>query len=234
MKINILLLLFTAALCTCVRAQSEAPLRYFQFRPVCGHGNWQDTAMVAATNDSLLIAALQQELAKPFDERQFINGPIAHGDGGHNANADHRFAWHFLPNDWELVDLAIEVCSGCPYTDLDADPVYWVDTLGLFCPWSGRPVREIEEPLTGVRPAPSEVLPVSVYPNPASSYLTIDLSGGTHATLSLRDLLGRTRLQVPVFGVGNRLDVHRLPRGGYIVEIRTPDGRRSTRQIFLQ
>ena len=42
----------------------------------------------------------------------------------------------------------------------------------------------------------------------------------THAAFSLHDLLSRTRLQLPVFGVGNRLDVHRLPRGGYIVEIR--------------
>ena len=229
-----LLLLFGLFLCTCGRAQDDAPLRYFQFRLGCGHGNWQDTAIVAATNDSSLIAAFEREVAKPFDERQLINGPIAHGDGGHNANADHRFAWHYLPNQWELVDRAIEVCSGCPYTDLDADPVYWVDTLGLFCPWSARPVREIEEPLTDVGPDPIEVLPASVYPNPIRTHLTIDLGSDTHATVSLRDLLGRTRLQLAVYGVGNRIDVQHLPRGPYFIELRSAGGARNIRQIILQ
>ena len=235
MKYNkFLLLLFTVALCTCVRAQSDPPLRYFQFRVVCGHDNWQDTALVAATNDTTLIAQLQSELVKPLDERQFINGPIAHGDGGHNANASHRFAWHFVPNEWELVDLSIEVCSGCPYTDLDANPAYWVDNLGRFCPWSAHPVGEIEDPLTGTRAAPDQVLPVAVYPNPASTYLTIDLEYETHATIRLRDLMGRTQLWAPVFGIGNRVDVHHLPRGAYLVEIHASGGRRSVRQIFLQ
>ena len=31
---------------------------------------------------------------------------------------------------------------------MDADTAYWLQTLGQFCPWSGRPAREISQPIS--------------------------------------------------------------------------------------
>ncbi|MCB0518056.1 MAG: hypothetical protein H6577_09740 [Lewinellaceae bacterium] len=73
--------------------------RYFEFSvPDCGHGNWQDTSFIAATDDPAVIADVLEDMSKPFEERRFIIGPIAYGHGGHNHNAGHWFLWHTPPN----------------------------------------------------------------------------------------------------------------------------------------
>ena len=111
--------LTTIILLLSVLFASAQNMRYFQFSVACGHGNWQDTAFVAATNDTALINTVLAEMAKPMEERMFINGPIAAGHAGYNRNATHWFKWHFVPNEWSLVEFAIEVCDGCPFTDTD-------------------------------------------------------------------------------------------------------------------
>ena len=51
--------------------------RYFEFSvPECGHGNWQDTSFIAATDDPAIIADVLEDITKPFQERRFIIGPI--------------------------------------------------------------------------------------------------------------------------------------------------------------
>jgi hypothetical protein len=66
----------------------------------------------------------------------------------------------------------MEVCDGCPYTDVDADTAYWVGTVGQFCPWSGRPVREVADPILGINDPifENEIL---LYPNPAKDELNL-------------------------------------------------------------
>ncbi len=122
-------------------------IRYFEFSTTCGHGNWQDTTFIASTSDQAVIDSVLANIARPLNQRKFINGNIDYGNGGHNHNASHWFLWHFIPNQWSLVEMTIELCDGCPYSDVDADTATWVGTIGLFCPWSGRPVREISNPL---------------------------------------------------------------------------------------
>ncbi len=117
--------------------------RYFEFTTECGHGNWQDTSFIASTSDQAVIDSVLANLARPVEERQFINGTIDYGHGGVNHNANNWFLWHFVPNEWNLVDFAIEVCDGCPYSDVDADTAYWVGNIGQFCHWSSKPVREV-------------------------------------------------------------------------------------------
>jgi hypothetical protein len=123
----------------------KAQTRFFEFSTstFCGHGNWQDTSFIASTSNQAVIDSVLANLARPLNQRNFINGPIDYGNGGHNHNANHWFLWHFMPSQWSLVELAMEVCDGCPYTDVDADTAYWVGNVGRFCPWSGRPVRDL-------------------------------------------------------------------------------------------
>lgn len=86
---------------------------------------------VAMTTDSAVVADLEEQLALPADQRtKFIIGPIAPGDGGHNLD----WSWHFVPGEWVLTEVAVELCDGSPGL-VEADLNYWLHTVGQFCPW---------------------------------------------------------------------------------------------------
>lgn len=86
---------------------------------------------VAVTSDSSVIEKARAQLREPVAQRQlFISGPIARGNGGHNLD----WSWHFVPDQWDLVEIAIEVCDGTP-RQVEADLDYWVDQVGRFCPY---------------------------------------------------------------------------------------------------
>jgi hypothetical protein len=63
--------------------------------------------------------------------RKIVAGRLRAGNGGFNPG----WSWHLEPESVELVDAAVEVCDGCPH-DVQADPGYWIDNLGRYCPWS--------------------------------------------------------------------------------------------------
>lgn len=54
------------------------------------------------TNDSTTFVAGTSE-----ERDKFITGPIASGNGGHNGD----FPWHFVEGEWELTEVATEVCD---------------------------------------------------------------------------------------------------------------------------
>lgn len=211
---------FLAFISTCSTAQT---LRYFEFRLACGHGNWQDTSLIAATSDQEVIDSVLAQLAKPFAQRdKFISGNIAAGNAGYNHNAGHWFKWHFIEDEWDLRQLAVEVCDGCPYTDVDADTAYWLHTLGFFCPWSGFPAREVDAP-SGVD-EPASAAPV-IYPNPARDAFTLHGVEGS-LNLTLHDLCGRTVKNYGMVRANAMLDISGLAPGTYL--IRAAGGRQNT------
>jgi hypothetical protein len=61
-------------------------------------------------------------------------GPLAWGDGG--VNRGHR--WHMV--ELQFADFTVELCDGTARA-VDRDPLYWVETVGYFCPWSGEVVK---------------------------------------------------------------------------------------------
>lgn len=96
----------------------------------------------AVTDDTDVIDAVREQLSLPEDERTlFIIGPIERGDGGgQNAPWD----WHFIASEWELAEMAIELCDGnAELVNMDID--YWVDTVGQFCPWGSYAAEELPE-----------------------------------------------------------------------------------------
>src|SRR5690606_23896498 len=93
------------------------------------------------------------------------------------------------PNEWSLIEMAIEVCDGCPYSDVDADTAYWLNTIGYFCPWSGQPLKEVSAP-TGMEDVAGKLY-VRIYPNPAINSLFINHHHKGEATLTLHDISGR-------------------------------------------
>ena len=191
--------------------------RYFEFSTTCGHGNWQDTTFIASTSNQIIIDSVLANLARPLNQRNFINGPIDYGNGGHNHNANHWFLWHFIPNQWSLVELAIEVCDGCPYTDVDADTAYWVGTVGQFCPWSGRPVREVSNPL-GIND-PIFENEISLYPNPTNNIINIEgLTKNENNTIQIFDVQGKLVITKTINEKGT-IDLSELNKGVYVIKI---------------
>lgn len=94
---------------------------------------------IAVTSDPVVLRRLEVQLALPPDSRNLhIHGPVATGDGGHNA----PWSWHFVPGEWDVVEVSIELCDGTP-ADVEADPAGWMDQAGAFCPWGSYVVREL-------------------------------------------------------------------------------------------
>lgn len=208
-------LIFLLVLTICFsKAQTT---RYFEFSTTCGHGNWQDTTFIASTSDQEVIDTVLANLARPFNQRKFISGNIDYGNGGFNYNASHRFLWHFIPNQWNLAETAVEVCDGCPYSDVDADTATWVGILGYFCPWSGLPVREVSNPLgINEQAFENEIL---IYPNPAKDKLNLKWNGLNNMSITIYNSLGQEFSTVFLSKLNGTIDITNLQTGLYFLKI---------------
>ncbi len=92
----------------------------------------------AIIRDPAMVERARQELAGEADAG-VPYGPLAWGDGG--VNRGH--VWHVT--ELQFADVTIELCDGTVRM-VDRDPVYWVETVGSFCPWTAdvvqlRPLR---------------------------------------------------------------------------------------------
>ena len=96
---------------------------------------------VAVTFDPETIAQLEAQLALPEDQRKlFPNGPIDRGNGDHNLD----WNWHYVPNQWELAEVTIELCDGRPqYVHDNLD--YYLDKVGHYCPWGAYVVEKLSD-----------------------------------------------------------------------------------------
>jgi len=200
-----------------IAAQAQN-MRYFEFTTTCGHGNWQDTAFVAATADAAVIADVLAELQKPREQRKFIAGKIDYGHGGFNHNAHHWFLWHHVPGQWHLADVAMEVCDGCPYSDVDQDTAYWVRNIGEFCSWGGNPVREVQKPTT-IGNTGSHA-GIYYYPNPAKDKLYIERRVPTGTTvLAIYTIAGEEVLREVLPAGSHTVDITALANGLYFTRL---------------
>ena len=120
-------------------------LRYFRFSscPQETHGNWQDTSFVAATSNPEVIAKCLAELRLPLENRTlFPLGKLAQGNAGYNKNASHNFSWHFIEDDWDMVEFGIEIYDGCAYTD--AELADYLNTVERYGGWSNLVLEELQ------------------------------------------------------------------------------------------
>ncbi len=73
--------------------------------------------------------------------RLFPIGKLERGDGGFNR----PWSWHLRPDTVRFAEFSIELCDGLPsYVESELD--YWVDTVGSYCPWSGRIIASADSP----------------------------------------------------------------------------------------
>jgi hypothetical protein len=215
MKGKFLLLMFHVLVSFAADAQT---FRYFQFKTTCGHGNWQDSSFIAAASDLGLIDSVMANLSRPLNQRKFINGLIDHGNGGFNHNAAHWFSWHFIPDQWDLVELAMEVCDGCPYTDLDSDTAYWIGNIGRFCPWTGVPVKEVSSPVLQAGQISCRA-GGNVYPNPARDRLNIKCNKTKGTFVEIFNSVGRIYTASSFYSQEITIDLSQFSPGLYFVKI---------------
>ena len=94
---------------------------------------------VAMTSESSVIQAAREQLQLPENQRFLhIHGAIERGNAGHNLD----WNWHFVPEQWVLAEISMELCDGMPHM-VETNIEYWVDTIGQFCPWRSYLVQEI-------------------------------------------------------------------------------------------
>lgn len=141
MKYNLVLFAASGIMMAC--GSANPPVTYYEVGFKNATGVWQDTSFVVATSDPALIAKADGQLKLPVNKRQLVTGALLAGNGGFNKNATHEFKWHFPENEWDLADIAMELCDGRPYSDVDKDPDYWINTVKRFCPWSSYIKRKL-------------------------------------------------------------------------------------------
>ena len=142
-KIVIVSLIGISLLAGC-KKNDNGPLRYFEVGIVDTPADWKDSSFIIATSNPQVIEQALAQINLPVAQRKILNGAIARGNGGYNKNATHSFQWHFRENDWHLTNFSIEIYDGRPYSDLDLQIDYWVDTVKRFSPWNSYIKREIK------------------------------------------------------------------------------------------
>ncbi|HZI52732.1 MAG TPA: hypothetical protein VFD56_03475 [Chitinophagaceae bacterium] len=131
---------------SCKKESEPADLRYYEVGIKGNPADWRDSSFVIATNNNILISQIESQLLLPVDQRQIVNGQLVSGNGGYNKNSSHQFKWHFKEDNWELADFSIEIYDGRPFSDVDTDISYWLDTVKRFAPWSSYIKKEISKP----------------------------------------------------------------------------------------
>lgn len=124
-------------LISCSTDSGDEGDRYYEFT----HQDEEiDYIFTVKTSDPEVIDRVEEQLKMPFEQRNLhINGTIARGSKDYNPN----WSWHFVPNEWDLVEISVEVCDGRPRM-VEEDLDYWVGQVGYFCPWSARVLREVD------------------------------------------------------------------------------------------
>lgn len=201
--------------------ESYAQVKCYRFSLTAQSPDWRDSSCVACTSDPDVIADVNQQLSIPFMQRnKHINGAIAAGNAYVNKNAHYNFLWHFKVNEWSLREMSMEVCDGRPYSDVDLDTAYWLNTIGFFCPWSSIVAAEI--PATGLRNISGGYVDIALYPNPASDKVSVAFAEDFDGHISIYDLRGykiyNRQLNQPG-GSTAVLDISGIANGQYVLRL---------------
>ena len=142
----LILLAFTFISCKKDKSQpAEEGYVYYEVGFRSTPSDWRDTAFVVRTNNQQLIQQLDAQIALPVAQRKLVVGALVSGSGGYNKNASHEFKWHFKEDDWGLADVTVEIYDGKPYTDVDRNIDYWLNTVKRFGAWSSYIKRKLPE-----------------------------------------------------------------------------------------
>ena len=131
---------------SCKKDSTTTRFRYFEVGFNANAAEWKDSSFVVAANDNALISEIETQLTLPVAQRKIVSGDLVIGNGGYNNNASYQFKWHFKEDAWQLTQLSIEIYDGRPYSDVDNDLDYWINTVKRFAPWGSYIKRKIPKP----------------------------------------------------------------------------------------
>ncbi|MCI4668102.1 MAG: T9SS type A sorting domain-containing protein [Bacteroidia bacterium] len=75
--------------------------------------------------------------------------------------------------------------------------------------------------------------PISVYPNPASDFIKLDLQSSRPATVTLFDIQGRTLKQESLYS-SQKMDISNFRAGTYLLKVETEEGENLHQKIMLR
>jgi len=134
------------ALASCKKEKgTEIAYQYYEIGFKRVDTDWRDTAFVVRTASKPLIEQLDAQLLLPVEQRKIVSGALVRGNGGYNKNGDHEFGWHFKEDDWSLTDVTVEIYDGRPYSDIDKDLDYWIDTVKRYGSWGSYVRKRLDD-----------------------------------------------------------------------------------------
>ncbi|GBC70582.1 hypothetical protein HRbin02_00350 [Candidatus Calditenuaceae archaeon HR02] len=128
-------------------AVSVAALLLFYPLLVGGRGSGGRYFLVDVSGERFIIYVTDEETIRLAEDNLrglnnlFPTGELERGDGGFNK----PWSWHLRPDTVRMAEFSIELCDGLPsYVESELD--YWIDTVGRYCPWSGRIIASADSP----------------------------------------------------------------------------------------
>ena len=132
---------------------------------------------------------------------------------------------------WLLAEVAVEVCDGCPFTNVHQESNIWLNNVGFFCPWTSKPVREIT--LTDLDEIRKEQnASISLFPNPSRDQVFIrhQLKGAIQ--LELINIANARLRYYPEWQDG-AISVAEYPAGIYTVLLKS-EGEVYSKRLVIQ
>ncbi|MEO6833709.1 MAG: DUF4465 domain-containing protein [Chitinophagaceae bacterium] len=83
---------------------------------------------------------------------------------------------------------------------------------------------------TSVQPIPFSQI-ASIFPNPATNFLTLDISSDKIKTASISDMAGRIISTFPITAQRKTINISSLPAGQYLLQLQGEEGKAATRFI---
>ncbi|MBA4313164.1 MAG: hypothetical protein C0417_11105 [Chlorobiaceae bacterium] len=190
--------------------------RYFEF----GNRVYQSGEnFVAVTSDSAEILVIEAQLTLPESLRdRHIHGILAHGNPGYNLT----WHWHFIPNQWRVVETSVEVCDGLP-SWIERDTALWTDGW-IFCPWSSYLLREVSP--NSVMERGEIQLSSLIYPNPTQGTFSVDFLDplNSQTSITIYNILGQMIYSKSFFAPYHeqmQIDISKLPSGVYYLHVKS-------------
>lgn len=137
------IVILTLASCKKEKSDDTVQYQYYEVGFTSHTADWRDSAFIVRTSNQQLIQQIEAQLSLPVVGRKLVFGTLLAGSGGYNKNASHEFKWHFKEDDWQLADVTIEICDGRPYTDVDVDFSYWLNSVKRFGSWGSYIKRKL-------------------------------------------------------------------------------------------
>jgi len=141
---SFLLFTFVLIIYGCKKTDPKpSPLHYYEVGFRTGTADWRDSLFIIATADTGIISQVAAQLALPVSQRKMVKGPLVNGSGGYNKNAGHEFKWHLEEDQITFVEISAEIYDGRPFSDVDSNMDYWLNTMKLFGPWNSYVKKQI-------------------------------------------------------------------------------------------